>query len=61
MDILAQLNSCVGNAYLEMGDLNKAQAHHELDYEIGDKKYVLTSTPLPLPITLCLCPTLAAI
>ena len=38
MEVVAQLNSCIGNAYLEMGDLAKAQHHHENDYDIGNKK-----------------------
>ncbi|KAH3699672.1 outer dynein arm-docking complex subunit 4-like isoform X2 [Dreissena polymorpha] len=35
LEVIANLHSCVGNAYLEMGEYNKAQASHETDLKIG--------------------------
>ncbi|KAK7092323.1 outer dynein arm-docking complex subunit 4-like [Littorina saxatilis] len=33
----AQLHSCMGNAYLELSQYDRAQHHHQEDYNIGDK------------------------
>lgn len=33
----AQLHSCMGNAYLELGQYDKALHHHQQDYDIGEK------------------------
>ena len=41
LEVIANLHSCVGNAYLEMGEYNKAQASHETDLKIGQDKCVL--------------------
>lgn len=38
MEVIANLHSCVGNAYLELGEYNKALASHETDLSIGEDK-----------------------
>ncbi|XP_076455502.1 outer dynein arm-docking complex subunit 4-like [Babylonia areolata] len=37
MALKAQLHSCMGNAYLELGQYDKALQHHQEDYDIGEK------------------------
>lgn len=34
-DVLANLHSCIGNAYLELGNLEMALHHHQEDFEIS--------------------------
>ncbi|XP_021361943.1 tetratricopeptide repeat protein 25-like [Mizuhopecten yessoensis] len=36
LEVIANLHSCIGNAYLEMGQFDKALEHHQLDYNMGD-------------------------
>ncbi|WAR06265.1 TTC25-like protein [Mya arenaria] len=35
-EVIANLNSCLGNAYLELGDYGKSLASHEMDLQIGE-------------------------
>ncbi len=37
-EVVANLHSCIGNAYLEMGNTNKAMEHHKKDLEIAEQK-----------------------
>ena len=37
MALKAQLHSCMGNAYLELGQYDKALHHHQEDYNTGEK------------------------
>lgn len=37
-DVVANLHSCIGNAYLELGKNNKALEHYERDFEIAKQK-----------------------
>ena len=36
-EFIASLHSCMGNAYLEMGELEKALEHHLKDLKIADE------------------------
>ncbi|XP_033733348.1 tetratricopeptide repeat protein 25-like [Pecten maximus] len=36
LEVIANLHSCIGNAYLEMGQFDKALEHHQIDYNMGD-------------------------
>ena len=35
-EIVANLHSCLGNAYLELGEYKKALQHHEKDKQIAE-------------------------
>ncbi|KAK2191054.1 hypothetical protein NP493_60g01047 [Ridgeia piscesae] len=37
-EVVANLHSCIGNAYLELGKNNKALEHYERDFEIAKQK-----------------------
>lgn len=37
-EVVANLHSCHGNAYLELGDYKKALYHHTQDNEIGNQQ-----------------------
>lgn len=41
-EVIANLHSCMGNAYLEMGKHVEALKHHEMDLDIGKAEYVFT-------------------
>jgi len=34
-DVIANLHSCIGNAYLEMGKTEEALQHHQIDFDIS--------------------------
>ncbi|CAC5363711.1 Tetratricopeptide repeat protein 25 [Mytilus coruscus] len=36
IEVLANLNSCIGNAYLEMGQYDKSLEHHNIDLSMGE-------------------------
>lgn len=36
-DVIGNLHSCIGNAYLEMDDSKKALEHHRKDLKIAEK------------------------
>ena len=36
-DVVANLHSCIGNAYLELGQTQQALSHHQKDLEISEK------------------------
>ena len=38
-EVVANLHSCIGNSYLEMGEYQKALDHHTVDQEISNQKY----------------------
>ena len=38
LEFLASLHSCVGNAYLEMGEAEKALEHHMEDLRIAEEQ-----------------------
>jgi len=38
VEVIANLHSCVGNAYLELGEYNKSLSSHETDLSIGESK-----------------------
>lgn len=38
--LLGRLHNCVGNAFLEMGDVDKALEHHQKDLELAMQWYV---------------------
>ena len=40
-DVLGNLHSCMGNAYLEMDNSKRALEHHQEDLKIAKKTYVL--------------------
>ena len=39
-DVLANIHSCIGNAFVEMENLNKALKHHQKDLEMSRKRLV---------------------
>ena len=40
-DVIANLHSCIGNAYLEMGKTEEALQHHQIDFDISKNQWVL--------------------
>ena len=36
-DVVANLHSCIGNAYLELGRTNQALDHHKKDLELSER------------------------
>ena len=39
LELVASLHSCIGNAYLEMGEAEKALHHHLQDLKTAEDKY----------------------
>ena len=37
-EVVANLHSLIGNAYLELGDFTKAKHHHNKDREIAEQQ-----------------------
>ncbi len=37
-EFVANLNSCIGNAYLDLGDMKKAESYHKKDLTISKDK-----------------------
>ena len=37
-EVVANLHSCIGNSYLEMGEYQKSLDHHTVDSEIANQK-----------------------
>ena len=37
-EVVANIHSCIGNSYLEMGEYQKALDHHTIDHEISTQK-----------------------
>ena len=51
-DIIANIHSCIGNAFVEMDNLNKALKHHQKDLEMSKKRLVgsaKTTVPPRIP------------
>ena len=42
-ELVASLHSCIGNAYLEIGEAEKALHHHLQDLKTAEDKYVINS------------------
>lgn len=38
IEVTANLHSCIGNAYLEMGQYDKSLEHHNIDLAMGEEK-----------------------
>lgn len=38
MEVIANLHSCIGNAYLDLGSYDKAQEQHQIDYNLGEEQ-----------------------
>ena len=45
-EVVANVHSYIGNAYLEMGEYEKAQENHQKDYDFAKAKYAVTSVYL---------------
>ena len=38
LELIANIHSCLGNAYLETANYDKALEHHTIDYDIANEK-----------------------
>lgn len=52
-EILANIHSQIGNAYLELGKYNDSLKHHEEDLKISKEKYLSLSIFLILCKNIC--------
>jgi hypothetical protein len=60
-DVIANIHSCIGNAFVEMENLNKALKHHQKDLEMSRKRLVgsaKTAVPPRIPSNITRSPQL---
>uniref|UniRef100_A0A3B4ZKA2 Outer dynein arm-docking complex subunit 4 n=1 Tax=Stegastes partitus TaxID=144197 RepID=A0A3B4ZKA2_9TELE len=49
--IMGSLHSCMGKAWFDLGDMDKALEHHQRDLEVAEQEIFLTNSKLPEPMS----------